>query len=340
MRGDARTVARVYLSFFSTSPTATRGQDPFPADGFRLVFGLVRFGFVVFAVDRSGDSKDYRRKREHRTGDYIRSPHDLPKGGRNVAQIARFQFPMLRSGVWLRHPSLLWHYPASVARHLRAVKSAAPVQAEFEKNAADGQFAERWFDVNIIPWHAALSRVFNRTDPLDILEIGSWEGRSTLFLATYFPHAQITAVDTWAGNAEYEYTTTGNLSDLEARFDHNLSPAVGRVTKHKGLSSFVLPQLVSDGRRFDLIYVDGSHFADDVLSDALAAWRMLPEGGVVIFDDFLWNGYPRRRANPVWAIGQFLKYHAGEYRILGAYYQIIVQKTAAPVDRPRGESSS
>jgi len=183
-----------------------------------------------------------------------------------------------------------------------------------------------------VPWCAALSRVFTRTDPLNILEIGAWEGRSTLFLATYFPHAQLTAIDTWAGNAEYEYTTTADLHDLEARFDHNLSRFAGRVTKRKGMSSFVLPQLLSEDRRYDLIYVDGSHFADDVLTDAIAAWRILPQGGVLIFDDFLWTNYPRRRANPGWAISQFLSYHSGEYRILGAYYQIIVQKAVAYAD--------
>jgi predicted O-methyltransferase YrrM len=217
-----------------------------------------------------------------------------------------------------------------VARHLRTVKAAAPVKAEFEKNAAEGRFQQRWFDVNIVPWCAALSRVFNRADPLNILEIGSWEGRSALFLATYFPHAQLTAVDTWAGSEEHLSSATADLSDLsdlEARFDHNLSLFSARVSKRKGMSSFVLPQLLGEEHRYDLIYVDGSHFADDVLSDAVAAWQMLSEGGVMIFDDFLWAAFPRRRANPVWAVSQFLSYRSGEYRILGAYYQLILQKT-------------
>lgn len=249
--------------------------------------------------------------------------------------VVRFRFPMLRSGVWQRHPSFLWHYPASVSRHLRAVKVAAPVQVEFEENAANGQFHERWFDVNIVPWCAALSRVFNRADPLNILEIGSWEGRSALFLATYFPRARLTAVDTWAGSDEH-LCSTANLSDLEARFDHNLSAFAYRVSKHKGMSALVLPELLSAGRQYDLIYVDGSHLADDVLNDAVTAWRMLPQGGVIIFDDFLWAAYRRRRANPAWAISNFLSYRSGEYRVLGAYYQLILQKTAAHVDHVSG----
>ncbi|WP_232075288.1 class I SAM-dependent methyltransferase [Mycobacterium seoulense] len=242
------------------------------------------------------------------------------------------RFPMLRSGIWRRHPSLLWHYPTTYVRHLRTVTSAAAIRAEYEKAAADGQFAEHWFDVNIIPWCAALTRVFARTDPLDVLEVGSWEGRSTLFLATYFPHARLTAVDTWEGSHESISATT-DVQGLEARFDHNLSACAARVTKRKGMSSTVLPQLLAEGRRYDLIYVDGSHYAPDVLVDAVLAWRLLNQGGVMIFDDFLWRFYSRKHANPDWGISHFLKFHAREYRVLGAYYQLILQKTVAHTDQ-------
>ena len=66
-------------------------------------------------------------------------------------------------------------------------------------------------------------------------------------------------------------------------------------------------------QKFDVIYVDGSHFADDVLTDGINAWRLLKQGGIMIFDDLLWACYPRARANPAWAINLFLKYHKGEY---------------------------
>ena len=47
---------------------------------------------------------------------------------------------------------------------------------------------------------------------------------------------------------------------------------------------------------------------------------------LLIFDDFLWPCYRRWRANPAWPINVFLKYRAGEYKILNAYLQIILQK--------------
>ncbi|WP_238159303.1 class I SAM-dependent methyltransferase [Mycobacterium sp. MFM001] len=242
-------------------------------------------------------------------------------------------------------PSVLWHYFADNLRYLLtklgilsgAAKHVSEVRAAFEAYAATGQFKELFFDMadmNILQWSTTFSKIFARTDPIRILEIGSWEGRSTLFLLTYFTKGQLTAVDTWAGSTEgYKYDATQDLHDLEARFDSNLAPCAERLTKRKGSSLHVLPQLIDEKQEFDLIYVDGSHHADDVLTDAINSWRLLKEGGVIIFDDFLGNFYPRVRANPWWPINLFLKYHAGEYRILNAYYQIVLQKKVTFVDQ-------
>lgn len=245
---------------------------------------------------------------------------------------------------WLgsARPSVLWHYLTDNVRGRLvkhgvlsdAAKHVAAVRAAFEGQATQGQFKELWFDMNIAPWSDIFSRNFNRADPVRILEIGSWEGRSTLFLLTYFTQGHLTAVDTWAGSDQYEYNATPDLRELEARFDRNVSLCAARLTKRKGSSLCVLPQLLDEQQKFDVIYVDGSHFADDALTDALNAWRLLQEGGIMIFDDVMWPCYPRARANTAWAIKLFLKYHAREYKVLYAHYQIVLQKTVTFVDRP------
>ncbi|WP_081235430.1 class I SAM-dependent methyltransferase [Mycobacterium avium] len=244
---------------------------------------------------------------------------------------------------WLgaMRPGVVRHYLTDALRYRlvklgipsRTAKHLAEVRAEFETRASQGQFQERWFDMNIVPWFVTFPKVFDRTDPVRILEIGSWEGRSSLFLLTYFTRGQLTAVDTWAGSDEWHYYATPDLQDLEARFDHNVSSGAGRVTKRKGSSLNVLPQLLSEQQKFDIIYVDGSHFSDDAITDGINAWRLLNQGGIIIFDDVMWPAYPRARANTAWAVNQFLKYHTGEYKVLHAQYQIILQKKTAFVDR-------
>ena len=38
---------------------------------------------------------------------------------------------------------------------------------------------------------------------------------------------------------------------------------------------------------FDFIYIDGSHNGEDILSDAIEAFKILKKDGLIFFDDFL-----------------------------------------------------
>lgn len=51
------------------------------------------------------------------------------------------------------------------------------------------------------------------------------------------------------------------------------------------MSSVVLPRLMAEGRRFGMIYVDGSHLFEDVFIDAYYSARLLESGGYLLFDD-------------------------------------------------------
>ena len=57
------------------------------------------------------------------------------------------------------------------------------------------------------------------------------------------------------------------------------------------MSDIELPRLIAGGKSeyFDLIYIDGSHQAPDVLSDAVQGVNLLKIEGVMIFDDYLWQ---------------------------------------------------
>jgi hypothetical protein len=55
---------------------------------------------------------------------------------------------------------------------------------------------------------------------------------------------------------------------------------------------------------------------------------MLKVGGVMIFDDFFWQYYPKAIDNPAAAINLFLRLKRGSYKIIRLYYQIAIIKTA------------
>lgn len=52
-------------------------------------------------------------------------------------------------------------------------------------------------------------------------------------------------------------------------------------------SKEILPRFNEEKRRFDCIYIDGSHICEDVYTDLNETWPLLLEGGKMILDDFL-----------------------------------------------------
>ena len=86
---------------------------------------------------------------------------------------------------------------------------------------------------------------------------------------------------------------------------------------------------------FDLIYVDGSHFAKDVLSDSVLGWELLRVGGVMVWGDYRWstpwddvkNPLPPH-ATPRAAVDGFLAAHGPEATVLHKGYQVMARKEA------------
>ncbi len=186
-----------------------------------------------------------------------------------------------------------------------------------------GEYSTEWFAASAPYWVMAFRQNGFTDRPVSALEIGSWEGRSAVFLLDHLPNAQLTAVDTWAGSDEHP---PEQITDIERRFDENLAPYSDRLRKYKGMS---VTYFLGDGEneKFDLIYVDGSHHSDDVLLDAIKAFARLNKGGILIFDDYLWRFYTNNNDNPAAAINAFLRMRRGEYKIIFAHNQLGILKT-------------
>ena len=124
-----------------------------------------------------------------------------------------------------------------------------------------------------------------------ILEIGSFLGRSTHYLATSLMNAgkedvKIYALDTFAGSSEH--ATLKIPKDFYPMFRENLKFFIGR--------EMVMPiQSRSDNKEtidkfedefFDFIMVDGAHEYEAVKKDILNWWPKLNRNGVMLGDDF------------------------------------------------------
>ncbi len=65
------------------------------------------------------------------------------------------------------------------------------------------------------------------------------------------------------------------------------------VEHHVEKSHIVLPRLLSEGRRFDLGFVDGNHRFDGVFLDLYYLGLLVQRGGIIILDDYDLPGIKR-----------------------------------------------
>jgi len=183
-----------------------------------------------------------------------------------------------------------------------------------------------WFSQNIKKFEHFLKNIKDQ-DNVHGLEIGSFEGRSSCwFLDNVFTSKKstLTCIDTWEGSME---NTEQEKEFLWKLFSDNIKnyPSEKVIVK-RGFSRDRLRD--PDLKKYDFIYVDGSHTTRDVLGDAVLCFDLLKIGGIMTFDDYLWALYPDPLLCPRTGIDGFLICYAGKYELLEKAYQVTIKKIA------------
>lgn len=204
------------------------------------------------------------------------------------------------------------------------------------------QFTQDWFHWAPEVWEQIIPILPARSK---FLEIGSFEGRSMAWivenmLADDASTGSVVCIDTWEGGEEH---SDGKMDGVFERFGHNKRVAQDKywmrthshnaqhiVEAVKGKSSDVLPHILTNWRgardSFDFVYIDGSHIAKDVLADACMAWPLLKQGGVMVFDDYLWGEARDILHRPKLAVDAFVNAFSEELEVVHFGYQAIVRK--------------
>lgn len=202
-------------------------------------------------------------------------------------------------------------------------------QAEIRPDRLKFTFQHPWFDQYQLPeWEKRTVDLLGRK--LNILEIGSFEGASTTWMMSNLmkhPESRITVIDTFEGGLEHQHETY-DLASLEDRFRANVNKceSVDRLRVIKARSDDALLDLHREKATFDFIYIDGSHIAIDVLFDAVICWKMLNQGGTLVFDDVAWKGYMEDCYNPRIAITSFVQIAEQELEATETATQMWVRK--------------
>jgi predicted O-methyltransferase YrrM len=178
-------------------------------------------------------------------------------------------------------------------------------------------FTTDWVSDNTASWAVHLAE-FKGRPGVRALEVGSFEGRSAIWFAEHVltgPGSTLTCVDVFGER-------------LDEFFDHNVAVAgvEARVRKLTGRSQQVLRNLPDD-ETFDFIYVDGCHLATCALVDIVLSWDRLEDGGLLIIDDYEWEGPALDR--PKMAVDAFLEIFGPHLEVVEKSYQVTLRKKEA-----------
>ena len=153
-----------------------------------------------------------------------------------------------------------------------------------------------FFSINAYYWKKFIGTL---PENFKYLEIGSLEGNSALFIINNFKVKKVVCVDIWE-DENFKEAQEKNFNN----FKKNMKEFSSIVETFKGTSdNFFL----NHKEKFDVIYVDGSHEADQVYKDIINSWKMLNINGILICDDYFYGNIYKNPENvPSIAINKFV----------------------------------
>ena len=124
-----------------------------------------------------------------------------------------------------------------------------------------------------------------------ILELGSWLGKSTQWLAEQSPNATIIAVDHWQGSAEHleKPEWRALLPTLYETFIKNCWEFRDRIIPLRMNTISGMGFVNQFGVNPELIFIDAGHDYASAYGDVSNALRLFPSAAIC-GDDFYWEG--------------------------------------------------
>lgn len=184
-----------------------------------------------------------------------------------------------------------------------------PRQKEFLKYVKDKQFRfnEDWltYKTNI------MLNIFDdfNFNPKNILEIGVYEGFSTVFFQYAFDNFETDVVDIF-------------LHDTREKFVNNINKI--NIRKINIFETTSHNFLVNNKKKYDLVYVDGAHGYLDVIVDLFYSYQCLNINGILLMDDYDWKEKYKDRSVRL-AVNNFLDIVENSYDTIhqGSFAAII-----------------
>lgn len=157
----------------------------------------------------------------------------------------------------------------------------------------------------------------------NMLEIGSFEGLSSVFLADNFLNnskSTLTCVDPFLNISNNDHLMHFT-SNTEMIFDHNISIC-------NNSEKIIVEKITSDeffkknNKLFNFIYIDGCHDFDFIRRDIINSFNVLVKDGIMWMDDY--RGFDGIKVKNV--MDNVLEQYTGQFDIIHKGYQLAIKK--------------
>lgn len=171
-----------------------------------------------------------------------------------------------------------------------------------------------WVTSKLNIWEKVLKTQLPRQS---ILEIGSYEGRSTCWFIENLldTNGKITCVENW------------KWGDVSKAFKENTDRSL-LVNPTKSLELIVgdsnkeIPKLIVKNCTYDLIYIDGEFSPINRVVDCFMAWQVLGLHGILVIDDYL-----TKEGTIKTSVDSFCNIFKDYFKYLYVGNQLIIKKT-------------
>lgn len=185
-----------------------------------------------------------------------------------------------------------------------------------------------WFSHAIPTWQQyVVPYLKERFTYLSVLELGCFEGRASIWMMENLLNtvaSRLTVVDTFEGSDDQAALGLKNFKNI---FQENIKPWKDRVRIYDGHTHRLFPLIAPNESAFQFIYVDASHNAWDVFTDATMYSLLLDIDGLLCFDDYEWPGISQDPlTKPKCGIDEFIYRNKDRFEIVYKGYQVILKK--------------
>lgn len=187
-------------------------------------------------------------------------------------------------------------------------------------------FSKTWFLDSEIK--QLLLNFMDKTKKNNILEIGCFEGMSSVFFADNLldhSYSTLTCVDPFLhinNNDHSQYL----CNNEEFNFDYNLAVCSNseKITIHKITSDEFFLTEKKKQTIYNFIYIDGCHESDFILRDMENSFNVLDKNGIMWMDDY--EGGDDGDNTIKNTMNLFLEKYYGQYIIIHKGYQLAIKK--------------